>query len=57
MCLCDRNGTVHMVFCLEYMRCFYGRSKKPNVAGDRLTVARFRLDWVLQDEAQTDQTP
>jgi sialidase-1 len=22
----DRDGTVHMVFCLEYMRCFYQRS-------------------------------
>lgn len=22
----DRNGTVHFVFCLEYMRCFYARS-------------------------------
>ncbi len=27
--------------------CFYGRSHEKNFAGDRLTVARFTLDWVL----------
>lgn len=25
--IADRDGTVHMLFCLEYMRCFYQRSK------------------------------
>jgi sialidase-1 len=30
--------------------CFYGRSQKPNFAGDRLTVARFTLDWILEDD-------
>ncbi len=35
--------------------CFYGRSKKQNFAGDRLTVARFRLDWLLQNDGQTDK--
>lgn len=35
--------------------CFYGRSDKPNFAGDRLTVARFRLNWLLQDGAQMDK--
>ncbi len=29
--------------------CFYGRSEKPNFAGDRLTIARFNLQWLLQD--------
>ena len=24
--IADRNGAVHMLFCLEYMRCFYQRS-------------------------------
>jgi sialidase-1 len=24
--IADRDGTVHMLFCLEYMRCFYQRS-------------------------------
>lgn len=26
--------------------CFYGRSEKPNFAGDRMTVARFNLEWL-----------
>lgn len=28
----DRDGTVHMVFCLEYMRCFYQRSDDDGVS-------------------------
>lgn len=28
--------------------CFYGRGDKANFAGDRLTVARFNLDWLTQ---------
>ncbi len=26
--------------------CFYGRAEKPGFAGDRLTVARFNLEWL-----------
>lgn len=26
--------------------CFYGRAEKPNFAGDRLTLARFNLEWL-----------
>jgi sialidase-1 len=26
--------------------CFYGRGEKANFAGDRLTVARFNLEWL-----------
>lgn len=26
--------------------CFYGRAKEPHFAGDRLTVARFNLEWL-----------
>jgi sialidase-1 len=26
--------------------CFYGRAEKPHFAGDRLTVARFNLEWL-----------
>jgi sialidase-1 len=26
--------------------CFYGRSSKGGFAGDRLTVARFNLEWL-----------
>lgn len=32
--------------------CFYGRSKEKNFAGDRLTLARFTLDWVLAGNQQ-----
>jgi sialidase-1 len=28
--------------------CFYGRSVKPNFAGDRLTLARFNLEWLTE---------
>ncbi len=29
--IADRDGTVHMLFCLEYMRCFYQRSEDDGV--------------------------
>ena len=29
--IADRDGTVHMLFCLEYMRCFYQRSENDGV--------------------------
>ncbi|WP_038160791.1 sialidase family protein [Verrucomicrobium sp. BvORR106] len=29
--IADKDGTVHMVFCLEYMRCFYQQSKDDGV--------------------------
>ena len=29
--------------------CFYGRSRKRNFAGDRLTLARFDIDWLLAE--------
>lgn len=30
--------------------CFYGRGEKASFSGDRLTVARFGLDWVTSEE-------
>jgi sialidase-1 len=30
--IADRDGTVHMLFCLEYMRCFYQRSEDDGVS-------------------------
>src|SRR2546428_2944993 len=30
--IADRDGTVHMLFCLEYMRCFYQRSSDDGVS-------------------------
>jgi sialidase-1 len=29
--IADRDGTIHMLFCLEYMRCFYQRSTDDGV--------------------------
>jgi sialidase-1 len=29
--------------------CFYGRGEKANFAGDRLTLARFNLEWLTGD--------
>jgi sialidase-1 len=29
--IADKDGTVHMLFCMEYMRCFYQRSKDDGV--------------------------
>ncbi len=29
--IADKDGTVHMLFCLEYMRCFYQQSKDDGV--------------------------
>ena len=30
--------------------CFYGRSKRPNFAGDSLTLARFNIEWLTDGE-------
>lgn len=48
----DRNGTVHLLFCLEYMRCFYARSDDEGKSFSKplevtSTFDRFRpqYDW------------
>lgn len=50
--IADRDGTVHMVFCLEYMRCFYQRSTDDGVSWSTpveitQTFEKFRAayDW------------
>ena len=50
--IADRDGTVHMLFCLEYMRCFYQRSIDDGVSwsgATEITPAfdKFRAtyDW------------
>jgi sialidase-1 len=50
--IADRDGTVHMVFCLEYMRCFYQRSRDDGLTWSQpveitATFERFRAayDW------------
>lgn len=46
----DRDGTIHMLFCLEYMRCFYQRSDDDGVSWSRpveitQTFEAFRSDY------------
>lgn len=46
----DKDGTVHMVFCLEYMRCFYQQSKDDGVtwstpAEITTTFETFKKDY------------
>ncbi len=50
--IADRDGTVHMLFCLEYMRCFYTRSTDDGVTWSApveitATFEKFRpaYDW------------
>jgi sialidase-1 len=48
--IADRDGTVHMVFCLEYMRCFYQRSEDDGITWSRpveitATFETFRRDY------------
>lgn len=50
--IADRDGTVHMVFCLEYMRCFYQRSddegitwSDPTEITDSFEPFRDEYDW------------
>ncbi len=50
MLIADRNGTVHMVFCLEYMRCFYQHSDDDGVSWSKpveitKTFDAFRKDY------------
>ncbi|HEY2411643.1 MAG TPA: sialidase family protein [Pirellulaceae bacterium] len=48
----DRDGSVHMLFCLEYMRCFYIRSdddgvtwSEPNEITKTFDAYRPKYDW------------
>lgn len=50
--IADRDGTVHMLFCLEYMRCFYQRSEDDGLTWSKpveITTAfegfRDAYDW------------
>jgi sialidase-1 len=48
--IADRDGTVHMLFCLEYMRCFYQRSEDDGLtwsapAEITPTFAAFKKDY------------
>jgi hypothetical protein len=50
--IADRDGTVHMLFCLEYMRCFYQRSdddgltwSEPTEITDSFSAFKTDYDW------------
>jgi len=50
--IADRDGTVHFIYCVEYMRCFYMRSTDDGVTWSKpveITYAfepfRSKLDW------------
>jgi len=50
--IADRDGTVHMLFCLEYMRVFYQRSEddgvtwsKPSEISETLDAFKGAYDW------------
>lgn len=51
--IADRSGAVHLLFCLEYMRCFYSRSDDDGVswsAATEITASAFdpfkkEYDW------------
>ena len=50
--IADRDGTVHFLFCLEYMRCFYQRSdddgvtwSKPVEITGAFEAFRPKFDW------------
>jgi len=48
--IADRDGTVHFIYCVEYMRTFYVRSSDDGLTWSRPvditgTMDRFRSDW------------
>ena len=47
--IADRDGTVHMVFCLEYMRCFYQRSTDDGVTWSKPVEITSAFDAFKKD--------
>ena len=48
--IADRDGTVHFVYCVEYMRCFYIRSEDDGLSWSKpaeitATFDQFRPEW------------
>ena len=53
VCIASANGTVHLLFCLEYMRCFYCRSDDDGVSWSRSA----NLDANAANDAREDSGP
>jgi sialidase-1 len=51
--IADRDGTVHMVFCLEYMRCFYQRSEDDGLTWSAPTEITRAFEASKKDYAWT----
>jgi sialidase-1 len=47
--IADKDGTVHMLFCLEYMRCFYQRSEDDGVTWSKPVEITSTFDAFKND--------
>ncbi len=47
--IADKDGTVHMLFCLEYMRCFYQRSDDDGVTWSKPVEITSTFDAFKKD--------
>lgn len=47
--IADKDGTVHMLFCLEYMRCFYQRSDDDGASWSQPTEITSAFDAFKKD--------
>ena len=47
--IADKDGTVHMLFCLEYMRCFYQRSTDEGVSWSKPMEITSTFDAFKKD--------
>ncbi len=47
--IADKDGTVHMLFCLEYMRCFYQRSEDDGISWSEPTEITATFDAFKKD--------
>ena len=51
--IADRDGTIHMLFCLEYMRCFYQRSADDGLTWSAPTEITSTFETFKKDYAWT----
>ena len=55
--IADRDGTVHMVFCIEYMRCFYQRSDDDGVTWSAPTEITQTFEAFRKDQGAGAASP